>query len=127
MQAGAQRRAAGDAADVTAAGVRYVLGDSFTASTLTYAGWTPAFASTPFMPGDVVLAPTVVMRPWWFRPGPGMALERSFDYPSAFPLRLMDNEGAAGFYASVWGALPFTFSTGPLERYQLWRVAEHHP
>jgi len=34
----------------------------------------------------------------------------------------MDNRGAAGFYASAWGPLPFTLSRSPLERYGLFEV-----
>jgi hypothetical protein len=49
---------------------------------------------------------------------------REFDYPSCFPIRIMDNKGSAGFYASVWGALPFTFSNSPLERFHLYEVVE---
>ena len=60
---------------------------------------------------------------WWFsvfreRLGP----VKEYVYPADGPLRLMDMDGSAGFYATAWGALPFTFSTGPWERYRLWEV-----
>jgi hypothetical protein len=45
-----------------------------------------------------------------------------FDYPTHFPIKVMDMQGSAGFYASVWGALPFTFSNGPWERFHLFEV-----
>ncbi|HND63901.1 MAG TPA: hypothetical protein PKX64_03535 [Elusimicrobiota bacterium] len=38
------------------------------------------------------------------------------------PERVMDNLGAAGFYASAWGALPYTLSREPLDRYTLFEV-----
>lgn len=103
----------------------FYLGDSFTGNDLKAAGWETAFPETAFAPGDLVLLREVVMPPWWFRPAPGrFQVLKAYEYPSRFPLRVMDNRGAAGFYASVWGALPFTFSRGPLERYTLLRVVE---
>jgi hypothetical protein len=101
----------------------YYLGDSFSSSHLRYAGWRPAFQDTPLKPGDLVLHQEVVMPRWWFRVGANhFRLVKTYDYPSRFPVRVMDNRGAAGFYASAWGALPFTFSRGPLERFLLLEV-----
>jgi hypothetical protein len=103
-----------------AGGRSFYLGDTFTGGQVKDDGWEPAFPETAFRPGDVVLRREVVMPPWWFRPDPArMRLLKVYDYPSRWPVRVMDNRGAAGFYASVWGALPFTFSVGPLERYSL--------
>ena len=58
---------------------------------------------------------------WWFRPRSMRPLVR-YEYSSRFPLRVMDNLGAAGFYASAWGALPYTLSREPLDRYTLFEV-----
>jgi len=113
--------------DVTAAGwlsrgrTGYFLGDSFTGSDLKDAGWKPAFESTVFRPGDLLLRSEVIMPRWWFHPR-GMRPLAHYDYPSRFPLRVMDNLGAAGFYASAWGALPYTLSREPLDRYTLFEV-----
>ncbi len=126
LQAGTQRRIAADVArdGLLATGRRGIfLGDSFTSSYLKTVGWEPGFRKTPFLPGDLVLKQEVIMPPWWFRP-PANALRplAVYAYPSRWPLRVMDNRGSAGFYASAWGALPFTFSFGPLERYTLFEV-----
>lgn len=113
--------------DVTAAGwlghgrTGYFLGDSFTGSDLKDAGWKPAFESTVFRPGDLLLRSEVIMPRWWFRPRSMRPLVR-YEYSSRFPLRVMDNLGAAGFYASAWGALPYTLSREPLDRYTLFEV-----
>jgi len=47
-----------------------------------------------------------------------------FTYPTWFPIKVMDYHGSAGFYASVWGALPFTLSTGPWEQFHIVEVVE---
>jgi len=101
----------------------FYLGDSFTMSYLRGEGWIPAFPETQFQPGDQVLGKQVTM-PWiWFAK---RKLELKtlavFDFPTRFPLKVMDYKGSAGFYASVWGALPFTFSQGPWERFFLVEV-----
>lgn len=106
-----------------AGGRGFFLGDSFTASYLKYAGWRPAFPDTPLEIGDLVMRPEVIMPSWWFRVRPeNFAVVKVYEYPSRFPFRVMDNAGAAGFYASAWGALPFTISRSPLERYTLLQV-----
>ena len=98
-------------------------GDSFTGSLLGYAGWKALFPTTELETGDLVLHQEVVMPRWWFSLFRGrIELVKEYVYPAGVPLKLMDMEGSAGFYASAWGALPFTFSRGPWERYRLWRV-----
>lgn len=126
VQAGVGRRIVRDLARdgrVPGAGRRcFYAGDSFSGSLLGYAGWEALFPSTVLKPGDWVLYHQVVMPAWWFRPA-GVSVVASYAYPSRWPLRLMDNQGTAGFYASAWGALPWTFSRGPLERYLLLEVS----
>lgn len=98
----------------------FYLGDSFTDSYLKAAGWRAVFEKTQLVPGDLLLHHGVTMPRWWFRPDPGrFRVLKIYEYPWRFPLRVMDNRGAAGFYASIWGGLPFTFSREPLERYVL--------
>ena len=99
----------------------FYAGDSFTGSLLGYAGWQALFPSTALKPGDWVLYHQVVMPAWWFRPS-GARVVGTYEYPCRWPLRVMDNAGAAGFYASAWGALPWTLSRGPLERYLLLEI-----
>jgi hypothetical protein len=101
----------------------YFLGDSFSGSYLGYAGWKSAFPETPLEPGDLLLHQQVTMPRWWFRAQPGrFRVLKVYEYDSSWPVRVMDNDGAAGFYASIWGALPFTISASPLERFVLLEV-----
>jgi len=101
----------------------FYLGDSFTMSYLREEGWIPCFPETEFQVGDQVLAKEVTMPLIWFGKKPLILKSlATFNYPTHFPLKVMDYHGSAGFYASVWGALPFTFSTGPWERFHLFEV-----
>lgn len=131
LQADTQRRIANDVDRdrILSTGRRGIyLGDSFTSSYLKTVGWEPAFKTTPLKKGDFILKQEVIMPPWWFRPS-GILLRplAVYEYPSRWPFRLMDNQGSAGFYASAWGALPFAFSMGPLERYVLFEVVDPPP
>lgn len=127
FQAQTGRRIAADLrrdAPTAPSGRKFILWDSFRAGDLLKGdGWRPAFPETVFQPGDLLLRPEVIMPPWWFeaRRAP-LALRRIYEYPSPYPVRVMDNRGAAGFYASAWGPLPFTLSRSPLERYGLFEV-----
>ncbi len=104
---------------------RFYLGDSFTMSYLKRDGWVPCFPETELRVGDQVLAKEVTMPLVWFARKPvRVRIVDTFEYPSFLPLKVMDYAGSAGFYASVWGALPFTFSTGPWERFRLVEVTE---
>ncbi len=47
----------------------------------------------------------------------------SFSYTPRLPLRLLDDGSRAGFYASHWGLLPYSFSRSPLERVDLYQVS----
>jgi hypothetical protein len=101
----------------------FFLGDSFTGSYLKCAGWLPAFEDTPLEPGDLVLHQEVIMPRWWFRVSrQKFRLVKTYEYSCRFPVRVMDNQGAAGFYASAWGALPYTISKSPLEKFSLLEV-----
>ncbi len=106
----------------------YFLGDSFTGtgSALKGAGWTPSFETTRMAPGSLLLNSEVIMPRWWFR-STGLRPLARYEYNTRHPLRVMDNAGSAGFYASSWGALPFTFSRQPLDRYTLFEVTEGTP
>ncbi len=114
--------------DLKASGIsggerRFYLGDSFTMSYMKEEGWTPCFPETSLKPGDLVLGRTVTMPLAWFRRIPiEVRLIKTFDYKGLLPIKVMDYEGSAGFYASVWGALPFSFSGGSWERYFLVEV-----
>jgi 4-amino-4-deoxy-L-arabinose transferase-like glycosyltransferase len=104
---------------------RFYSGDSFTGSYLKDLGWETLFEDTALRPGDLVLLREVTMPPWWMsRRKERFEKLKVFEYPCRFPLRVMDNHGSAGFYASAWGALPFSFSKSPLERFTLLRVRQ---
>jgi len=114
--------------DLRAQGMRggpshYYLGDSFTVSYLKREGWIPCFPKTVFQPGDLILAKEITMPSIWFwKSAVPVRPVEAFDYATRFPIKVMDNEGSAGFYASVWGALPFTISPSPWERFVLLEV-----
>jgi len=101
----------------------YYLGDSFTMSYLGDEGWTASFRGTRFQIGDYILSKEVTMPPIW-NWSQGLKLEKvdEITYPSQFPIKVMHYNGSAGFYASIWGALPFTFHEGPWERFHLFKV-----
>jgi 4-amino-4-deoxy-L-arabinose transferase-like glycosyltransferase len=103
----------------------YFLGDTFTGYTpyLSPLGWQSAFPNQTFEPGDLLVRSRYRMSSWWTIPGQ----ERfehlaSYPFPSKIPLRVMDVPAAAGFYASCWGALPFTITRDPLEQFDLYYV-----
>jgi hypothetical protein len=101
----------------------FFLGDSFTSSYLKTVGWRPAFKDTHLGPGDLILQQEVIMPLWWYHAETHCRRPLAvYEYPSRWPLRVMDNKGSAGFYASAWGALPFTLTRGPLERYTLYEI-----
>jgi hypothetical protein len=103
----------------------FYLGDSFTMSYLREHGWVPCFPGSRFQPGDWVLAKDVTMpQNWFYQSSLNLHLLAEFHFPSRFPFKVMDNKGSAGWYASVWGALPFTVSFGPWERFRLYEVGD---
>ncbi len=101
----------------------FYLGDSFTMSYLGHEGWAACFPDTRFRVGDWILGNEVTMPLKWFRKSPVVLKPLAeFAYPTRFPVKVMHYEGSAGWYASVWGALPFTFQPGPWERFHLFQV-----
>jgi len=86
---------------------KYYLGDSFTMSYLKDFGWTPWFPGTKHQIGDQILSKRVTMPPIYaWRKEIHVQRIDSFDYPTWFPLKVMDYKGSAGFYASLWGGAP---------------------
>ncbi|OVE78234.1 hypothetical protein BVX98_00760 [bacterium F11] len=101
----------------------YYMGDSFTMAYLRSEGWIPWFPGTEFEKGDRILTKTVTMPPIYrWREKVDLKLIKTFEYNTRYPLKVMDFRGSAGFYASLWGGLPFSFSTGPWERFVLFEV-----
>jgi len=103
----------------------FYLADSFDGSEsyLASLGWQNVFPSQTFTKGDLFLRAHYRKSSWW-------RMERmdrfqrvsSWEYQSWNPLRVMDVPGSAGWYASCWGALPFTVRLRPLERFELYQV-----
>jgi len=102
---------------------RFYLGDSFTMSYLRGYGWTPCFPQTELRAGDQVLSKEVTMPLIWFARKPLVLRPlATYDFPTRFPVKVMDMKGAAGGYASIWGALPFSISDSSWERFRLYEV-----
>ncbi len=103
----------------------YYLGDTFTgyAPYLGPQGWEAAFPTTVFHRGDLLLRPRYRTSSWWALPRTlKLNPVLSEEFRSRNPLRVMDLQGSAGFYASVWGALPFVVTQHPLEQFDLYQV-----
>jgi len=70
--------------------------------------------------GDIVVRP--ISMDWPLDPSLTQRMTLiGTDYgQSAFPVRLMESD--AGFYGSYWGMLPFTITTRPQERFDVYQV-----
>jgi len=102
---------------------RYYLGDTFTMSYLREKGWQPAFKGVQFRKGDLILTREITLPPIWnWRENIRVRKIDTFEFPSMAPLKVMHSKGAAGFYASLWGALPYTVALGPGELMNLYEV-----
>lgn len=120
---GAALRARG----ITGGERRFYLGDSFTMSYLKREGWQPYFSTVSLRPGDLILFKEITMpQMTFFKDHKSLRPVVTVEYPSGFPLKVMDYYGSAGFYASVWGALPFTFSFGPWERFHVLEITKEN-
>lgn len=51
-----------------------------------------------------------------------LKLKDTVVYNSKFPIRVMNREAYAGFYASGYGMLPYSFSYAPLETFKIYEV-----
>jgi dolichyl-phosphate-mannose-protein mannosyltransferase len=79
--------------------------------------------NSPFHAGDVLITPENTTNS--FGPPPGFVLAelRIVELPLAGGVATMSEPAGAGFYASVWGPLPFAFGKVPPERYLVARLA----
>jgi 4-amino-4-deoxy-L-arabinose transferase-like glycosyltransferase len=104
----------------------YYLSDTFDGSQpyVRPVGWENALPHQKFKKGDLFLKAHYRLSSWWnvqaelahFRPVAVIEMR------SSNPLRVLDVPDAAGFYASCWGALPWTITNHPLERYELYQA-----
>lgn len=103
----------------------YFLGDAFTDATpyLEDLGGAAAFPDDRLPRGALLVRKTRAMPAQWAGPvRADLEFLGALEYPSRWPLRVMDLPSSAGFYASVWGALPWSFTLGPWERLLVHRV-----
>ncbi len=104
----------------------YYLADTFDGSQpyLLPLGWENVLPHQKFKRGDLFLRAYYRKSSWWnvneelkhFRP------LLSIELRSKNPFRTMDVPASAGFYASCWGALPWTLTDHPLERFELYQA-----
>ncbi len=104
----------------------YYLADTFDGSQpyLLPLGWENVLPHQKFGRGDLFLRATYRKSSWWnvdeelkhFRP------VLTIELRSKNPIRVMDVPASAGFYASCWGALPWTLTNHPLERFDLYQA-----
>jgi hypothetical protein len=73
--------------------------------------------NSPFHAGDVLVIPENTTNSFGPPPGFVLAGTRIFELPLAGGVATMSEPAGAGFYASVWGPLPFVFGRVPPERY----------
>jgi hypothetical protein len=78
-----------------------------------------------FHSGDVLVIPENTTNS--FGPPPGFGLSGTIlEFPLPRPFTTMSQPLGAGFYASVWGPLPFAMGPVPPERYYLARLLPWH-
>jgi len=103
----------------------YYLGDTFSAypEYLGPYGWQASFPNQAYRLGDIIVSAHYRQSAWW-RLSDTIVRKRvgTVVYPYALPLRVLDVPASAGWYASCWGALPFTITTDPLEQYEIDQV-----
>ncbi|MCG3205265.1 MAG: hypothetical protein KCHDKBKB_01984 [Elusimicrobia bacterium] len=103
----------------------YYFADAFTMTYLLKEDWKPISDPSKLSPGDRVITSQVTFPLFWFfRHRVPIRLVGTFENPTSFPLKVMDSKGGAGFYGSAWGPLPFSFSSGPWERFHLFEIIE---
>ncbi len=102
-------------------------GESFVGVTayLKENGWHTTFPNSTLRPGDLFLEGTISSPTVWLFPPKiegKLRLVKEFKYKTMLPFRVMSVPDSAGFYATCWGALPWSISELPLERYKLYVV-----
>jgi hypothetical protein len=103
----------------------YYLGDTFDGAQpyLNPLGWENIFPTQAVKSGDLLLKSHFRQSAWWqFPHRERLRSVMAVDIKGQPPLRVMDVPASAGFYASVWGALPFVLTDHPLERFELYQV-----
>jgi len=86
---------------------------------LSLQGWRPLEPESAVPSGGLLaLSPrTLAPRFWPSLRHPRLAAQR--DARTLNPIRVFDRQSGAGFYGSIWGPLPYSFSRQPIETYTL--------
>ncbi|MBI4395777.1 MAG: glycosyltransferase family 39 protein [Elusimicrobia bacterium] len=79
----------------------------------------PLDPGAPTRPGDVIVLPERSLPRAFFPQITNPSLLARWEFRTWNPLRTLDSPSRAGFYGSIWGPLPFSFSLGPLEVFDL--------
>lgn len=70
--------------------------------------------------GDLLVVSTQAS---FYSPDPDpLVLLKEDKYFSALPIKILDRDSYAGFYSNGFGPLPFSFSTGEIERFKTYQV-----
>lgn len=85
-------------------------------------GWKPYDQNNPPKPGDWIIFPWLYNTKGSWKNLSSLTVLRYFDYQSPWPIRVLAPESSAGFHSSSWGAMPFAFSPGWIERFSVCRV-----
>lgn len=119
--------------DLRADGVRpsYFKSDIFSGITgyLKEDGWRIVVPGEDALePGDLFLIGYIQTPVAWIKQPEirgSLRLIKTYEYRTWLPFRLVSVPDAAGFYATCWGALPWSVSSLPLERYKLYVVEKN--
>jgi hypothetical protein len=103
----------------------FYLGDTFSGAPpyVTPLGWKTVFPFQDIPRGSLLIRARFRTSSWWNLPEPQrFEAVTAWEFESRNPFRVLDIPASAGFYASVWGSLPYVWTDHPLERFELSRV-----
>ena len=78
-------------------------------------------ADATLAPGDRIVSPLVSSNRLAFPPDVVRTVEEP-EFPASSWVATISKSGGAGFYAAIWGPLPFVFGPNPPERYRVEEV-----
>jgi len=76
---------------------------------------------TSLRKGDMIIRP-LTPSPQPINKSINISLVNTIKYNSSFPIRTMNLESHAGFYSTAWGFLPYSVSSSPLEKIEIYEV-----
>ena len=78
--------------------------------------------STAPVPGDIVVKPKLSDWPLADEVTGHMRLIGTTDVQGSLPVRVMSFEAGAGLYGNFWGPLPYSVSSAPIERFEVYQI-----